>query len=309
MISPMMSRRSLALLALAMPAFPAQALDLTDSVAPTKTLDRARRLTVQVSINKQGPYPFLIDTGSNASVISSELAAQLNLPPGPRSRLHGIAGAELVDTVRVDSLAVGRRERRGLTASVAASRFMRVPGILGQDWLGSQGLVLDFARNQMRVGSQIPRDDDLAVSVPVKARRSGLHLIEGSVRETPVLVFLDTGSTTTVGNLALMEEAVRRRSVGRDWADIELQSVTGQSMSGRLAALKSLKLGKMTLRNVPVVFGPVHTFNYWELADRPAILVGNDVLNTFDSVALDFTRGQVHFRLSPPSAKRDAATS
>jgi predicted aspartyl protease len=30
---------------------------------------------VQVRINDQGPYPFLVDTGANASVISSELAA------------------------------------------------------------------------------------------------------------------------------------------------------------------------------------------------------------------------------------------
>lgn len=80
-------------------------------------------------------------------------------------------------------------------------------------------------------------------------------------------------------------------------------------MTGRLAALKSLKLGKMTLRNVPVVFGAVHTFAYWGLEDRPAILVGADVLNTFESVALDFTRGQIHFRLSPLSRGRSAAAS
>jgi hypothetical protein len=58
---------------------------------------------------------------------------------------------------------------------------------------------------------------------------------------------------------------------------------------------------------VPVVFGPVHTFDYWGLSDRPAILIGIDVLNVFESVALDFTRGQVHFRLSSSSANRDAA--
>jgi hypothetical protein len=55
---------------------------------------------------------------------------------------------------------------------------------------------------------------------------------------------------------------------------------------------------------VPVVFGPVHTFEYWGLVDRPAILIGIDVLNAFESVALDFTRGQVHFRLSSSSSNR-----
>jgi hypothetical protein len=53
----------------------------------------------------------------------------------------------------------------------------------------------------------------------------------------------------------------------------------------------------------------VHTFDYWGLSDRPAILIGIDVLNAFESVALDFTRGQVHFRLSSTSANRAAAMS
>lgn len=310
MIRPMMSRRRLAaLLALSMPAFPALAQVLPDTSAPTRPLDGTRRLTVETLINGQGPYPFMIDTGASASVISRDLVARLDLPPGPRSRLHSVAGAEMVDTVRVRSLAVGRRERRDLTASVASSRFMQVAGILGQDWLGSQGLILDFARDQMRLGTRLPREDELAVSVPLRTQRNGLHLIEGVVRATSVLAFLDTGSTTTVGNLALMTEAMAKGAIGKDWADIELQSVTGQSMTGRLAALKSLRLGKMTLRNLPVVFGAVHTFDYWGLTDRPAILLGNDVLNTFDSVALDYNRGQVHFQLSAASAKRGAATT
>jgi predicted aspartyl protease len=306
------SRRRLAtLLALsaAAPAFSAHAFDLPDPASPTKAIDQARRLTVQVRVNDRGPYPFLIDTGANASVISSDLAAELGLSRGPQVRLHSIAGEELVDTVVVDTVTVGRRVRRGMNLAVAPGRFLRAAGILGRDWLGSQGLILDFARNQMRLGSQAPRDDDLAVSVPVKLQRSGLYMIEAAVVGTSTLVFLDTGSTTTVGNMALWEQVVKRRLATRDWADVELQSVTGQVLSGRLAALRFISLGKMTLRNVPVVFGPVHTFAYWGLADRPAILIGNDILNTFESVALDFTRGQVHFRLASSSRGRSTAAS
>lgn len=307
----MISRRGLVAM-LALSAFPATASDLpdpSDLTAETKAIDLVRRLTVQVLVNGLGPYPFLVDTGANSSVISSDLVAQLSLPRGVQVALHSIAGKELVDTVTVDNLTVGRRVRRNMTLSIAPARYLRVAGILGQDWLGSQGLILDFRRNQMRLGSQLPRNDDLAVSVPMKIKRSGLHMIEASVVGTTTLAFLDTGSTTTVGNMALLREATRRRLITRDWGDIELQSVTGQSMSGRLAALKFITMGKMTLRNVPVVFGPVHTFAYWGLVDQPAILIGNDILNTFQSVALDFTRGQVHFRIAPSSSARDIAAS
>jgi hypothetical protein len=161
----------------------------------------------------------------------------------------------------------------------------------------------------MRMGARAPRGDDLAFSVPVKVSQSGLNLLDARLLGDPVLAFLDTGSTTTVGNKALMDLAIRSRSVSRDWADIELSSVTGQTMSGRLAALRRFRLGKMTLLNVPVVFGPIHTFEYWGLNDRPAILIGNDVLSIFDSVALDFNRGNVQFQMRSSSAKRTSRLS
>ncbi len=161
----------------------------------------------------------------------------------------------------------------------------------------------------MRVGSVAPTVDEYTESVPVKVRRSGLHLIQAAVGGGSVLAFIDTGSTTTVGNMALMRQAMRGRNVTSDWADIQLVSLTGQTLEGRLAALKSLSLGRIVIRDVPVVFGPIHTFEYWGLVDRPAILIGIDILNVFESVALDFTRGQVHFRLSSSSANRAAGTS
>ncbi|WP_165188923.1 retroviral-like aspartic protease family protein [Caulobacter soli] len=301
MDSPIVRRRALAGL-LALTASPVLARTLPDPPQTEKTapLGYVRRLTVQVRINDRGPYAFLIDTGANASVISSELATLLDLPAGTPVNLHGIAGSERVETVVATSVAVGRRVRRDLTLSVLPGRFIQAPGILGLDWLGAQGLVLDFSRDEMRLGSIAPRTDESTVSVPVRATRSGLHLIEASVSGAATLAFLDTGSTTTVGNMALMRQAIRRQAISADWADIELQSLTGQTIVGRLAALKTVSLGKVNLRNLPVVFGPVHTFDYWGLSDRPAILIGIDVLNAFESVALDFTRGQVHFRL--PSA-------
>lgn len=315
MDSPEISRRRLAaMLAMAglAPALPAAALDLPEPASPadpTRIQGFTRRLTVQAKINGRGPYPFLVDTGANASVISSELAAVLNLSTTGSVTLHGIAGVETVGTVKVETIAVGRRVRRGLTLSVLPGRFVQAPGVLGLDWLGGQGLILDFARDQMRVGSVPPNTDEYTVSVPVKARRSGLHLIEAAVGGASVLAFIDTGSTTTVGNMALMRQAMRGRNVTSDWADIQLVSLTGQTLEGRLAALKTLSLGPIVIRDVPVVFGPIHTFEYWDLVRRPAILIGIDILNAFESVALDFTRGQVHFRLSSSSANRDAAAS
>jgi clan AA aspartic protease (TIGR02281 family) len=296
----MVSRRRIAALcALALiPAFPVRAFDLPDkSLAdPTRSLDAAGRLTVEVRVNGGGPYRFMVDTGASASVISSGVATALGLKVDGRTNLHSIAGVQAADTVKVAALAVGSRIRRDLTMTVLPDANLEAAGILGLDWLGSQGLLLNFSADEMSVGAGQPYGDGRTITVPVGLRRSGLSLLRGGVPGGSVLAFLDTGSTTTVGNMALMEMALNNRGIVSAWTDITLRSVTGQALPGRLATLAKLTLGDIRMRNVPVVFGPVHTFEYWNI-DGPALLIGADVLRNFDSVSLDFSRGQVHFRV------------
>ena len=60
----------------------------------------------------------------------------------------------------------------------------------------------------------------------------------------------------------------------------------------------------MGLYNIRAAFAPLHIFNLWGLNDRPAMLVGIDVLRNFDSVTLDFGRREVTFvrrRRAPPA--------
>jgi hypothetical protein len=47
-----------------------------------------------------------------------------------------------------------------------------------------------------------------------------------------------------------------------------------------------------------VAFADVHVFDLWKLRDRPAVVLGMDLLTQFDLVALDFGRSAVRFDLS-----------
>lgn len=78
--------------------------------------DRHQRLTVPVSIGSSGPYEFMVDTGSQHTVLSSGLAKSLGLPLGRRARLTGVAGTEVVDTVELDEIVLGKRSYYGLLA-------------------------------------------------------------------------------------------------------------------------------------------------------------------------------------------------
>lgn len=271
-----------------------QAADAPD---PLKYLDTAQRLTVKAEVNGQGPFDFLVDTGASSSVISAELADQLGLVRTGSNKLHSIAGAQSVSTARVESLTVGKRTRANMTVSVLPRALLRVDGVLGLEWLGRASLLLDFARHKMVVGEGLPLPDSLTVAVKSRLARSGLMLIDAFIPDQRLIAFVDTGSTTTVGNLALLSAAREGNSIVGELSDTELRSVTGQVLPARSTVVSRLMLGKLTLRNVPLLIGQVHTFDYWGFRDEPAIVIGVDILRKFQSVAIDSKRGEVRFRV------------
>ena len=296
------SRRRLLTGALAAAALaPAGARSRQSSSDALRYLDKARRLTVATMVNGQGPFAFMVDTGANSSVIAAEVADQLGLARGRRSEMHGIAGAQSVDTVTVERLAVGRRVRQGMTLSVLPRATLDVDGILGLEWLGRASLLLDFKRRRMTVGEGLPVPDPTTFTVKARLQKSGLTLIDAFMPSRRIIAFVDTGSTTTVGNLAFFAEALAKGAIIGPAIDTELRSVTGQVLPGRRVMMSSLTLGKVILRRVPMVIGPIHTFDFWGMHDEPAVLIGSDILQHFETVALDFRAGEVRFKVSGPS--------
>jgi hypothetical protein len=64
-----------------------------------------------------------------------------------------------------------------------------------------------------------------------------------------------------------------------------------------MAILPDLRVGSLTMRNVPVAFIDVPPFRMFGLADEPALLLGSDVLELFRRVSLDFRNRKVRFVL------------
>ena len=56
-------------------------------------IDLYGRPTAEVKLNGQGPFKFVVDTGSNTSVLSPRVAKALELPELPMRTVHGVTGA------------------------------------------------------------------------------------------------------------------------------------------------------------------------------------------------------------------------
>ena len=87
-----------------------------------------------------------------------------------------------------------------------------------------------------------------------------------------------------------------------------METVIGEPFSGELIYLPFLRLGGLHMGMVPVVYADMHVFDIWGLKDKPALVLGMDLLTQFDTVALDFGRSRVRFEL-PPIAVLPAQTA
>lgn len=270
--------------------------------------DQARRLAVPVFVNGRGPFDFVVDTGSNVSVVATEVAEACRLPEAGAALVHGILSAEPTTLVAVSRLRVGKVISAGLRLPRASASRIGADGILGLDMLHSRRIVLDFQRQTFEispsdVGAQLgeARNSRLAapnqpVTVPARFQDGQLVIIDAEAVGQPVTAFLDSGSQVTVANGAVRAAALARRpELANHLIHSELMSATGQRAPAEFGVLPGLRLGGLPIEAPLVAFANLHIFDLWDLQSRPTVLIGVDTLRRFDRVAFDFGRKLITF--------------
>jgi predicted aspartyl protease len=273
--------------------------------------DEAKRMTVPVRLGTRGPFQFVVDTGANRTVLGVETAARCSLTPDGITPVHGIVGTQPAPLVKVPRLRVGQVQSSNLVLPILPKESLGADGLLGIDVLRGRRMRLSFLRNTFEIGpsgsgpavnmlgggggTRIP-DRERGIVVPAQYRSGQLVIFDADVDGIPVRAFLDSGAQITCGNEILRDALMRQRpGYDRRMSETQLISATGQTSSAQLAVLPRLRLGGIGLNNIRAAFAPLHIFNLWALNDRPAMLVGIDVLRNFEEVVLDFGRREVTF--------------
>jgi predicted aspartyl protease len=252
--------------------------------------ERDDRLTVPVRLSGSGPYQFLVDTGADRTAVSRELVSTLRLESAGGAELHTIGGVSSVRTARVQSLELTRTPERAIEAAVLDRANIGADGIVGVDLLRSQRVQFDFEKQTMSiVPSKAPDFRNEPGTIVVQARRKNGRLIvtDAQANDRSVTVVLDTGSQVSIGNYAL-----RRRLLGPSLVNarqtVELESVTGEKITGDYMFIRELDIGGIGLKDLAVVFTDAHTFKQLGLEDTPALLLGMNAIRAFKKVSIDF---------------------
>lgn len=113
--------------------------------------DTDNRLTTMVFLNGAGPYHFLVDTGAERTLISSDIAAHLALPRGRKVMVEGITRGQAADLVNIERLEMGGLVCPHLDVPVLPRAMMTVDGYLGPDVLDQRRVVFDFRAGTLTV--------------------------------------------------------------------------------------------------------------------------------------------------------------
>jgi predicted aspartyl protease len=267
--------------------------------------DRDTRMTVPVSISGRGPFNFVVDTGSERTVVSRELASDLALGPGEIATVHSMTEVSRIPTVVVQGLRVGQRTIADIQAPALARINLGAAGMLGVDSLQTQRVIFDFQRHEMTIMPSQRADPhwpEGTIVVTARSRFGRLMLIDASIDHQRVWVIVDTGSEISVGNMALRNALERRHRLGPT-APITMLSVTGGRITADYSIARQMRIGDADINFMPIAFADVHPFRQLQLMDRPAILLGMDALRLFHRVSVDFANRRV--RLLTPEASQN----
>ena len=204
-------------------------------------------IIVPVAVNGVGPTLFLLDTGSNGSVISDELASARGAPVVARTTMVSASGRKEVLVARIEHLALGEVTASGVLATLASPDSLNLPdlalsghkvqGVIGQDVLASLRYTIDYRKRtivwhdagaalaQRGTALELQRQDDRFLVLLPQAHRV-LRLVPDSGADTLVLFEEDgashgsagpaetAGLTSLTGTLAVRRTIVRALRVG-----------------------------------------------------------------------------------------------
>ena len=268
-------------------------------VAPT-TRDHIGRIWAPVVINGKGPYRLVLDTGATRSAIMQRVADDAALPVISKAvRLRGVTGNREVAAVRAKTLAFGDLLLENVTLPIVPDAFGGADGVLGGEGLKNKRILIEFNKDRISIArshGKPPSGGFTVVPFQYASNRGmRVQVMVGPIRATAVI---DTGAQSTVGNLALRQALARHRDP-RDVFDETVVGVTEDIQQAARVRVPSISAGKLLVHHAEIMFSDLQIFDYWQLTEQPALLIGMDVLGVVDALVIDYRRNELWFRTGP----------
>ena len=271
-------------------------LPTTPSYAIASRPGRIGMIVAPVMINGKGPFRFMLDTGANRTVLASGTVAKLELESSPNDRVlvRGISGLTDVPLVHVASVASGTLQIHDLSAPVMSGPvFEGIDGILGMDGLAGMRLTADFVRDRVIISASSGASPSALYALHGRFVSQRLLLVQGRINGISTAAVIDTGTTRTLGNEALLAALAHAYPAATASAKEGGVDVTDTTQRGTERRIPTLQFGTADITNLQVIFGDYGVFKTWGLQGKPALLLGMDVLGSLAYFSIDYDRAEL----------------
>jgi predicted aspartyl protease len=241
-----------------------------DSSVPFKLI-KNYLIVVAVEVNGEGTFNFLLDTGTNTTLIIPELSRRLNLRPTDRIELITVGGSQIVPRSQLHSLTIGSKSVNNvevLSADLPEIRQLdsSISGVIGQNFLSQFNYILDYRNRRI----EFEEGDE------IETRLSGARLsIKRDEGKCIVLMppISDSKSArrlvldTALSGLVLFASNARIPDLEIEHSPHSLISISTNAGNdtARLGVIRTLRIGDETFRDLPVAL----IQNPIAIGDRP----------------------------------------
>lgn len=261
------------------------------------------RLATVVEVRRNRRSLFVLDTGAETTALSDRLATELGLARGPDLLVHGVTASTVMPGGYLPRLRVQNEVFENVLVPILPIEELGAEGLLGLNHLQAFNLLLDIRNrramlnpNQSHGVAVTMGGSELATRIqrrmtPVPSHRhEGLVLLDIMIGRTPVTAFLDTGSQYSVGNERLLSTL---GFPSRQLQNVSVIGVSGPPMIARSGPAPDILLGTKRLPQMPLLFSDLHIFDVLNLTDRPALMIGADLLSRFDQVRINYRTNRI----------------
>jgi hypothetical protein len=256
---------------------------------PDAWVDMYGRPTAEVIVNGQGPFKFMVDTGSTTTVIAHRHLATLGLAEAGRATVAGTTGVAEMPIAYLDKLQCGVVSRQQLRVAVLSDDNMTsVDGILGADVFAGRRLVFRIPEKSVSVEPARRMSGRLSTRGNMRVRNGLLAEIDGRVGDVKARLMLDTGAQNCIANMALSSALSEQHPRLRRVDNVRIFGVTGHKILGQFIALPRVDLKAFSVKEAGCVAAPAPIFDLWGLTDEPAMIVGVNLLSRLESFSIDY---------------------
>jgi predicted aspartyl protease len=259
------------------------------------------RLSIEVTIEGRGPWPFILDTGASHTAIAQPLAVEFGFEP--TGVLYDVQ--TLTEEIRSERLVLSDVRAGGVTATHLDVVVVDTPtdldlnlfGLLGNDMFDGRTLRIDVANAMLTLDAPAPVHEDARLypdrNVPVG--EAVLRRARG-----PVHALIDTGSAFSIINSRLAQR------LRQDGPRLRFDVMGASRLARRETDTDAVRIDRFRIGGVcgaglVAVRADVDVFRDMGWAGEPAMIIGMDALQGA-VITLDHETGVVE--ISPADGAR-----